>query len=135
MQSKILSLATLSLLALGASADWDLYSGTCTTGFGNEGEIPWGTYSVGTYDQGACEGCDLDSDFDIDVEFESRNPCDCDEVFTYFPTDDGLDVYSKGQPDVIATCTWSDDIMDACNGGTYACSYAMEISCVSTYCN
>lgn len=130
-----LYLTTLSLLALRARADWDLWSGTCTSGFGNEGEIPWGSYSAGTYTQGACTGCDLDSSVDIDSEFESRNPCNCDETFTYFPVDGGLDVYVKDGDEIIARCEGNDIMNDACNGGTYACAYTSEISCVSTYCN
>ncbi|KAK2758651.1 hypothetical protein FQN54_003341 [Arachnomyces sp. PD_36] len=133
MRSTILSLTSLSLLALPAHADWDLWSGTCTSGFGNEGEIPWSSYSTGTYTQGACLGCDLSMDVDLEAEFESRNPCNCDEVLNYFPVDGGLDVYVDGGDEVIAHCEGVTIRNDACNGGTYACAYTSGIACISTY--
>lgn len=109
MQFSITCLITLTALFTSAAVDWYLWSGSCSIGFGDSN---WTLNSVSTYDQGGCDGCTLGS-LDLDNEFDSGNPCDCDQSSTYIPTDDGLDVYISGEHDLIAQCTGT----DSQNGG------------------
>lgn len=121
---------TLSLPALVA-ADFNLWSGTCTTGVGNGAETPWGTLAAATDSEKVCDGCSGGTDGDNQT---FGNPCNPD-------CDDPLEMRANGDLIVVNTgikigyCeSAAGGGQEACNAWNYACLYAMTHVCYTDYC-
>lgn len=124
-------LLTIALPALVA-ADFNVWSGTCTTGLGNQGESPWAVGAASTDSEKVCNGCSGGTDGDVQT---FGNPCapDC--------ADDQLEMRANGDLIVLNTgikIGYCEEAagggQEACNEAAYACLYAKTHRCITSYC-
>lgn len=132
MHSNIVYITTVSLLALGTRADWDLWGGTCSTGFG---DTTFDSNNAAKGDQGECGGCSLTADPDLDIEFEGGSPCNCDDIISYYPNGGILDMYWKGYDEKIGHCEEVAVSNGVCNEWNYSCAKTNYIWCQSSVCH
>ena len=124
-------LSTLAAFAISANADWTIWSGTCNT----FGESTFELNSLGTEDQGECGGCSVEG-FDINTPFEAGDPCNCEQLLSYVPTEAGMDVFILDDThSLVAQCYESETQTGACQGALYSCLKTSYINCISTLCN
>lgn len=140
MKLNILSAFAFTILPFTVYADWDLWTETCADPVGGDGgDNAFSNPSVGTYDQGACDGKAIVNKFDFGKEFTTVNPCNVDEKIIYKPVNGKhFNIYVEGKEsddDQIGTCFPGDLKNDNCQYGVTACLATRYISCTSTHCN
>jgi hypothetical protein len=82
------------LFSTTAVADFDIWSGTCTTGLDPNGGS-WDTWSAATYAQGGCGGYSVGGSPIPGREFTAKNPCNTADEFTALPNGQTWNLYLR----------------------------------------
>lgn len=129
MQLTTALLATVLLIGR-VSADWTIYSGTCTSGFPDDPGYEW--HSAATEGQGGCNGCQA-----TDGETFGGNPCNCEDSITYEDNGNGgLNIIVDSTGINIGTCDpVTSQPFEACNVALATCLIEPAYRCVTYYCN
>jgi hypothetical protein len=136
-QNLSILLGALALPQLVA-ADFDLWSATCSTGFG-DASPPWQRGTAGTFKQGACNGVTGTTRVDIGKEFTTPNPCNSRDTLTALPNGRQWNLYLNGRTNQVGFCFPGGGAQGtrnaACNGWNYACAATTVAWCRTTLCN